>query len=76
MLIESVLEADIDDEGICESYGMIETRYARCEAIANVPHEGGDGYVSVISDYQDCMIETRIQYDTLKASGWTPPAAP
>jgi len=69
MLTKRELEDGIDDDGTSEPYQGVETRYARCQAITSFDL-GDDGAVVVIADYQDCYIETRIQYDTLRSLGW------
>jgi hypothetical protein len=65
------LEADVAEDGTVAPYDEVETRYARVEAIAAAMTAGGRPYLSVIADYQDCFIETRVEPELLARVGIT-----
>lgn len=81
MLTLDQLEEGVDDDGIvdnpmCQEEGDIgvECRYARMEAIfeSDVPGTG-DGFLSILGDYQDCFIVIRVPYSQLELNGWKRP---
>lgn len=72
--MENLHTDHVDEDGIVDDapHG-VETYYRPCMGIANAGQEP-ERYVRVFIDDDPCNMETRIEFKTLIAAGWTPPS--